>query len=186
MKVFGIDNISGEHRYVSYLPNFTGFNNGQQIRLLIQRTSKHFPHQAQCTILARHRHTGNAVLYQFNPITGKTVAGGHLELNYAIRQATLLQPRDDFLKPLLIFDKFNRLHVFPEQSTRLAHGTYIYAADKETGVVTGYFVEASNEVGHFSGVLREFERARLSFPEIVSRRNVAHQSEWHRQLAKDH
>lgn len=60
--------------------------------------------------------TGNGALYQFNPITGKAINGGITELTYSIRQVSLLQPGNDFLKPILLLDKTNRLHVVPENA----------------------------------------------------------------------
>lgn len=53
-QLFGIDNISGKFHYVTYLPNFTGFNN-EKIQLVVQRTSKHYPHRAQCLVIAKHK-----------------------------------------------------------------------------------------------------------------------------------
>lgn len=54
-QLFGIDNNNGKHHYVKYLPNFTGFENDQTMQLIVQRTSKHFPHPAQCSIIARNK-----------------------------------------------------------------------------------------------------------------------------------
>lgn len=145
-QLFGIDNISGKHHYVTYLPNFAEFNNDQRIKIIVQRTSKHFPHPAQVSILAKHVTTGNGLLYQFNPITGNSINGGVVELNFAVRQVSILQPGADFLQGILLLDNENRLHVVPESMASLAHDTYIYAADKETGIVTGYYVELQDKV----------------------------------------
>lgn len=53
-QLFGIDNISGKQHYVTNLPNFGEFSNGQPMKITVQRTSKHFPHPARCIILAKH------------------------------------------------------------------------------------------------------------------------------------
>lgn len=53
-QLFGIDNISGKHHYVTNLPNFGEFANGQPMKVIVQRTSKHFPYPSRCTILAKH------------------------------------------------------------------------------------------------------------------------------------
>lgn len=56
-------------------------------------------------------------MYQFNPIDGSPVNGGFAELNYPIRQISVLQPGPDFLRGILILDQNNNVHVFPESST---------------------------------------------------------------------
>lgn len=138
--------MSGKYHYVTYLPNFDEFSNKQRIQIVVQRSSKHFPHPAQVTIVAKHTHSGRGLLYQFNPITGKPINAGIIELNYPIRQLSVLQPGTDFLQGILLLDHDNRLHVVPEVAAPLAHGTYIYSADRNTGIVTGYYVELQNKV----------------------------------------
>lgn len=54
-QIFGIDNQSGKHHWVKLLPNFAGFNNDQGIKIVVQRTSGHFPLLAQCSIVARNK-----------------------------------------------------------------------------------------------------------------------------------
>lgn len=56
-------------------------------------------------------------MYQFNPIDGSPVNEGFVELSYPIRQISILQPGSDFLRGILIFDKNNHVHVFPESAT---------------------------------------------------------------------
>lgn len=131
---------------MSYLPNLAEFSNEQRIKIIVQRTSKHFPHPAQVSILAKHALTGHGLLYQFDPIMGTAINGGFVELNYAVRQVSVLQPGTDFLQGILLLDHENGLHVLPESMASMAHGTYIYAADKETGIVTGYYVELQDKV----------------------------------------
>jgi len=52
-KVYGIDNLTGKYHWMTYLKNIIGFNNGNDIKILIQRTSKHFPNPSQCAIIAK-------------------------------------------------------------------------------------------------------------------------------------
>lgn len=52
-KIFGVDNISGKHHWQLYLPNVNGFDNAENMRLIVQRSAKHFPLQPLCTILAK-------------------------------------------------------------------------------------------------------------------------------------
>lgn len=116
-KVFGIDNISGKHHWQLYLNNVEEFANGEQMRLMIQRTSKHFPLQALCTIVAKDKFTGNGVLYRFNPITGAPTEGGLLELKHKIKQLSLLaETENDFVKGILVMDANNNVNVYPEHA----------------------------------------------------------------------
>lgn len=118
-KVFGIDNISGKHHWIQYLPGLTSFNEEQNMKLIIQRTSKHFPHPPQCVILAKDVKTGFATLYQFNPVTGLPLNGGIVNLGYVAQQFSLLhETGPDFLKGLLILDSLNVAHVFPENAAK--------------------------------------------------------------------
>lgn len=52
-KIFGIDNISGKHHWQLYLSDVQNFVNQEPMRLLVQRTSKHFPLQPLCTVVAK-------------------------------------------------------------------------------------------------------------------------------------
>lgn len=116
-KVFGIDNISGRHHWQIYLKNVNEFANGEPMRLLVQRTSKHFPLQALCTIVARDKKTGNGVLYRFNPITGAPAEGGLLQLNHKIKQLSLLaETENDFVKGILVMDANNKVTVYPDHA----------------------------------------------------------------------
>lgn len=54
-KIFGIDNISGKHHWQYFLHNVEHFANDQEMRLLVQRTSKHFPLSALCTVVAKNK-----------------------------------------------------------------------------------------------------------------------------------
>ncbi|XP_075146170.1 ER membrane protein complex subunit 1 isoform X2 [Haematobia irritans] len=141
-KVFGIDNISGNQHWQLYLNNVEEFSNGEQMRLLIQRTSKHFPLQALCMIVAKDKTSGNGVLYRFNPITGQPAEGGLLQLNYQIKQLSMLPETDtDFVKGILIMDRQDNVQVYPEHAKSKANGLYIYTADKSKGSLNGFFVK---------------------------------------------
>lgn len=58
-KIFGIDNIAGKHHWKLYLPHVKGFENAEEMRLIVQRSSKHFPLQPLCTIVAKFAVTFN-------------------------------------------------------------------------------------------------------------------------------
>lgn len=128
------------------LPNFGGFSNDQSIKIVVQRTSGHFPLVAQCSIVARNKVggiyifslfnrqfllksgynfefqlNGNGILYQFNPISGQPVSGnGIVQLPYAIEQmAQLHETRSEFLRGILFLDKQHRPHVVPKEDSSL-------------------------------------------------------------------
>ncbi|XP_033162526.1 ER membrane protein complex subunit 1 isoform X2 [Drosophila mauritiana] len=141
-KIFGIDNVSGKHHWQLYLPNVIGFANDEQMRLIVQRSAKHFPLQPLCTILGKNAVSGNGVLYRFNPITGKVSEGGLVQLDYKIKQLSLLgETEKDFVKGILLLDASNKVHVYPEHATSLADGMYLYTADVKTAELDGYFVK---------------------------------------------
>uniref|UniRef100_A0A1A9Z6J0 ER membrane protein complex subunit 1 n=1 Tax=Glossina pallidipes TaxID=7398 RepID=A0A1A9Z6J0_GLOPL len=145
-KIFGIDNISGKHHWQYFLHNVEHFANDQEMRLLVQRTSKHFPLSALCTVVAKDKLTGNGVLLRFNPITGQTSEGGLLKLTYKIKQLTLLTETDnDFVKGLLIIDAEDRVHVYPEYATKKANGIYMFTAQKDEATLNGFFVQYENK-----------------------------------------
>ncbi|XP_001359799.2 ER membrane protein complex subunit 1 isoform X1 [Drosophila pseudoobscura] len=141
-KIFGIDNISGKHHWQLYLPKVNAFDNAEQMHLIVQRTSKHFPLQPLCAIVAKNSINGNGVLYRFNPITGQATEGGLLHLDFKIKQLSLLaETEKDFVKGILIFDASNQVHVYPQHATPLADGMYLYTADVKSAQLEGYFVK---------------------------------------------
>ncbi|XP_052901465.1 ER membrane protein complex subunit 1 [Anopheles moucheti] len=143
-KIFGIDNVSGKHHWIRYLPTFTGFGNKQPMKLLVQRTSRFYPLPAQCVILGREKSdTKKALLYVFNPITGQPVAGGGLiELPYRVQQVALLhQTGADFLKGILLLDYDNNAHVVPESLAVHAHNFYLFTTDQRMAQMRGFLVQ---------------------------------------------
>ncbi|XP_011198452.2 ER membrane protein complex subunit 1 isoform X1 [Bactrocera dorsalis] len=146
-KIFGIDNISGKHHWQLYLSDIQNFVNQEPMRLLVQRTSKHFPLQPLCTVVAKEKLTGNGVLFRFNPINGKPAEGGLLKLNYKIKQLTLLaESEKDSIKGLLLLDGQNNVAVYPQYVQEMAHGMYLFTADKSTAVLDGFFVQYADNV----------------------------------------
>lgn len=147
-KLFGIDNQSGTAHWARVLPQFGGFGADQPMQIHVQRSSGHFPLAARCTVLARHRQTGNGLLYQFDPISGQPHAGvgdGLVQLPYAVRQATLVPHvrAGDFVRALVLLDRQNGAHVVPADAGAQADGLYVYAADTETGVISGFHVRST-------------------------------------------
>lgn len=76
--------------------------------------------------------------------------GGVITLDYKIQQVSLLHDTEsDFLKGLLLLDHQNQVHVIPEKASKLAHKMYLYTADKNKGILSGFFVEY-NKVDMFT------------------------------------
>ncbi|XP_054745972.1 ER membrane protein complex subunit 1 isoform X1 [Anastrepha obliqua] len=141
-KIFGIDNINGKHHWQQYLRDVENFVNQEPMRLLVQRTSKHFPLQPLCTVVAKDKSTGNGMLFRFNPINGKHSEGGLLKLNYKIKQLTLLaESEKDSIKGLLLLDSQNNVAVYPQYVQEMAHGMYLFTADKATATLDGFYVQ---------------------------------------------
>lgn len=143
-KLFGIDNVSGKQHWVRVLKNFNGFSNNQEMKLLVQRTSKYYPLPAQCAIIARDKTTGNGLLYQFNPLSGQPIDNdnGIVTMNFKIKQASLLQEQgDNFLRGILIIDDKNEVHVFPSSSLKQVDGFFLYFVDKIKGTLTGQLLQ---------------------------------------------
>uniref|UniRef100_A0A2M3Z3W4 ER membrane protein complex subunit 1 n=1 Tax=Anopheles braziliensis TaxID=58242 RepID=A0A2M3Z3W4_9DIPT len=142
-KVFGIDNVSGKHHWIRYLPSFVGFANGVPMKLVVQRTSRFYPLPAQCVIVGRDRTSLNGLLYIFNPITGQPVQGGGvMELPYSVSQISLLHKTGpDFLKALLLLDDKNVAHVVPETLEVYADNFYMFTANHQTGQMNGFHVQ---------------------------------------------
>jgi len=60
------------------------------------------------------------VLYRFNPITGKAAEGGLIQLDYKIKQLSLLaETEKDFVKGILLLDASNKVHVYPQHASSL-------------------------------------------------------------------
>lgn len=92
-------------------------------------------------------------MYQFNPISGQSINGGVITLDYKIQQVSLLHDTEsDFLQALLLLDHQNQVHTIPEKAAKLAHRMYLYTADKNTGSLSGYFVEYNNKVDGGMGI----------------------------------
>lgn len=141
-KIFGIDNISSKKHWMQYLPALGNFENEQTMRLVVQRTSKHFPLQAMCAVVARNTNSGNGVIFSFNPITGKPTKDGLTLLNYQIKQMSMLrESENDFIKGILLLDKDNNVHVVPPTAKAMADGMYIFTADKPSAELNGYLVK---------------------------------------------
>jgi ER membrane protein complex subunit 1 len=146
-KLFGIDSVSGKQHWVRVLSDFKEFGNGQNMNLLVQRTSKYYPLSAQCAVIARQKSSENGILYQFNPISGQPVNGGVIKLPYKLQQVSLLpKSGENFLRGILFIDENTQVHVLPETSLTLADEFFFYVVNKNTGSISGYQIQYENKV----------------------------------------
>uniref|UniRef100_A0A452UY34 ER membrane protein complex subunit 1 n=1 Tax=Ursus maritimus TaxID=29073 RepID=A0A452UY34_URSMA len=101
-KLFGIESSSGTILWKQYLPNVKP---DSSFKLMVQRTTAHFPHPPQCTLLVKDKETGMSSLYVFNPIFGKWSQVAPPVLKRPILQSLLLPIMDqDYAKVLLLID----------------------------------------------------------------------------------
>ncbi|XP_053546268.1 ER membrane protein complex subunit 1 [Bombina bombina] len=140
-KLFGIESSSGSILWKFYLQ---GVNRGASFKLLVQRTTAHFPHPPQCTLLVKDKGTGMSSLYVFNPIFGKLSQLTPPPLHRPILQSLILPIMDnDYAKVLLLLDDQHKVLTFPatkyvlQQLQELAPTIFFYLVDAEKGKLTG-------------------------------------------------
>ncbi|XP_077289149.1 ER membrane protein complex subunit 1 isoform X2 [Arctopsyche grandis] len=150
-KVFAIDNLSGNIIWKRYIPFLSSFNGRTPdadnfVILYIQRTTRHLPYDPQCSIIARHKLTGEGIIFMFNPITGAALDLGVANLGYRIKQTLLLnQMNSESLKGLVIMDENEGIHVYPPSCSANIGNTYMFVADPNTAVVQGYVLRNEDE-----------------------------------------
>ncbi|XP_055680073.1 ER membrane protein complex subunit 1 isoform X2 [Lutzomyia longipalpis] len=145
-KLFGIDNISGKVHWQKFLVEIDHFTESQPMKLLVQRTAKHFPHPPQFAVVGKQKNSRNGVIYQFNPVSGEPIQGGIIRLEYGIQQLMVLNEAEsgNFLRAILILDEKNRAHVLPESEKIQANGMFLFTVKTE-GEVSGYHIHATNK-----------------------------------------
>nr|XP_040143935.1 ER membrane protein complex subunit 1 isoform X9 [Ictidomys tridecemlineatus] len=141
-KLFGIESSSGTILWKQYLPNVKP---DSSFKLMVQRTTAHFPHPPQCTLLVKDKETGMSSLYVFNPIFGKWSQVAPPVLKRPILQSLLLPVMDqDYAKVLLLIDDEYKVTAFPatrnvlRQLHELAPSIFFYLVDAEQGRLSGY------------------------------------------------
>ncbi|XP_050012736.1 ER membrane protein complex subunit 1 isoform X1 [Alexandromys fortis] len=141
-KLFGIESSSGTILWKQYLPNVKP---DSSFKLLVQRTTAHFPHPPQCTLLVKDKETGMSSLFVFNPIFGKWSQVAPPVLKRPILQSLLLPVMDqDYAKVLLLVDDEYKVTAFPatrnvlRQLHELAPSIFFYLVDAEQGRLSGY------------------------------------------------
>uniref|UniRef100_A0A8C5U4P8 ER membrane protein complex subunit 1 n=1 Tax=Malurus cyaneus samueli TaxID=2593467 RepID=A0A8C5U4P8_9PASS len=141
-KLFGIESSSGTILWKQYLRNVKP---GSSFKLMVQRTTAHFPHPPQCTLLVKDKETKMSFLYVFNPIFGKKSQVAPPILKRPILQTLLLPIMDqDYAKVLLLIDDEYKVTPFPatknvlRQLEEIAHSIYFYLVDAEQGKLSGF------------------------------------------------
>ncbi|KAA0707045.1 ER membrane protein complex subunit 1 [Triplophysa tibetana] len=141
-KLFGIDSKSGTILWRHYLENIQP---NSAFKLMVQRTTAHFPHPPQCTLLIKDKDTGLASLHVFNPIFGKKSHSSVPALPRPILQTILLPIIDqDYAKVLLIIDDQYKVTAFPstknilQQLQDTASSIFFYLVDSSQGKLSGF------------------------------------------------
>ncbi|MBV96583.1 ER membrane protein complex subunit 1, partial [Eschrichtius robustus] len=146
-KLFGIESSSGTILWKQYLPSVKP---DSSFKLMVQRTTAHFPHPPQCTLLVKDKETGMSSLYVFNPIFGKWSQVAPPVLKRPILQSLLLPIMDqDYAKVLLLIDDEYKVTAFPatrnvlRQLHELAPSIFFYLVDADQGRLCGYRLRKS-------------------------------------------
>ncbi|XP_078001773.1 ER membrane protein complex subunit 1 isoform X2 [Phascolarctos cinereus] len=141
-KLFGIESSSGTILWRQYLSNISP---DSSFKLMVQRTTAHFPHPPQCILLVKDKKTGRTSLYVFNPIFGKWSQVAPPVLKRPILQALLLPIMDqDYAKALLLIDDEYKVTAFPasrnvlRQLQEMAPSIFFYLVDSERGRLSGF------------------------------------------------
>ncbi|OXB77273.1 UNVERIFIED_CONTAM: hypothetical protein H355_002265 [Colinus virginianus] len=141
-KLFGIESSSGTILWKQYLRNVRP---GASFKLMVQRTTAHFPHPPQCTLLVKDKETKESFLYVFNPIFGKRSQVAPPALKRPVLQTLLLPIMDqDYAKVLLLIDDEYKVTAFPatknvlRQLEEMAHSIFFYLVDAEQGKLSGF------------------------------------------------
>ncbi|OXB64397.1 hypothetical protein ASZ78_009980 [Callipepla squamata] len=141
-KLFGIESSSGTILWKQYLRNVRP---GASFKLMVQRTTAHFPHPPQCTLLVKDKETKQSFLYVFNPIFGKRSQVAPPALKRPVLQTLLLPIMDqDYAKVLLLIDDEYKVTAFPatknvlRQLEEMAHSIFFYLVDAEQGKLSGF------------------------------------------------
>ncbi|TKS77349.1 ER membrane protein complex subunit 1 [Collichthys lucidus] len=148
-KLFGIDSKTGSILWKHYLDNVPS---NAAFKLMVQRTTAHFPHPPQCTLLIKDKDTGLATLHVFNPIFGKKSHITPPALPQPILQSLLLPLMDqDYAKVLLLVDDQYKVSAFPstknvlQQLQEMASSIFFYLVDSSQGRLSGYRLRTASE-----------------------------------------
>ncbi|XP_051786838.1 ER membrane protein complex subunit 1 isoform X1 [Erpetoichthys calabaricus] len=141
-KLFGMESSSGTILWKHYLP---GIHRTASLKLVVQRTTAHFPHPPQCTLLIKNKESGLTTLHVFNPIFGRKSHIVPPVLNRPVLQSLLLPVMDqDYAKVLLLIDDEYKVTAFPssknvlQQLQAIASSIFFCLVDAEQGKLSGF------------------------------------------------
>lgn len=141
-KLYGIESSSGTILWKQYLQNV---KSGSSFKLVVQRTTAHFPHPPQCTLLIKDKESGLSSIYVFNPIFGKQSHVVPPVLHHPVLQSLLLPIMDqDYAKVLLVIDDKYKVTSFPsskyvlQQLQELAPSIFFHLVDIIQGKLCGF------------------------------------------------
>lgn len=151
-KIYGMENDNGDIIWQHHLKDVKLFSalETPYVPVFLQRTSRHLPYPAICTLLFKQKGTEKTALYAFNPITGQPLFGGLNVYNFHVKQ-TLLLPKEneEFIKSLLLITDSDGVEAFPPETMQdvldFHQDLYVYASDVETGDLTGFNLVKSNQ-----------------------------------------
>ncbi|RWS12912.1 hypothetical protein B4U79_03879 [Dinothrombium tinctorium] len=179
-KLFGIDTLSGKIVWSVFdtdLRNSLRLNPPKKLSIFVQRTTAHFPYSAKCTIVSK-----DGLILSFNPITGQIE--DKKQLNTQVKQTMLLYHVDNtYLKGILILDKDNFVHLYPETTNQVLNkhkDTYfIVVGEEKTGLLEGYGFNAFSDENRkanrvWSLTLPTSESSSKSRLQIVFKRHGEH------------
>ncbi|KAL4646018.1 ER membrane protein complex subunit 1 isoform X3 [Arapaima gigas] len=149
-KLFGIDSKSGTVLWKHYLHDVQP---NSVFKLMVQRTTAHFPHPPQCTLLIKDKETGLATLHVFNPIFGKKSHVTPPALSRPVLQSLLLPLMDqDYSKVLLLIDDEYKVTAFPstkhvlQQLQEMASSIFFFLVDSSQGRLSGFRLRKAREL----------------------------------------
>ena len=155
-KVFGLHSSNGQIIWSFYLKNSISFETTNDKKkfmpLFVQRTAAHYPYNAQCVIISKLKNDDSkTIITFFNPLNGEKLKehqNDDLILDFKIKQVYLANiANNHFLKPLIILDSQNKVHILPKTSQELISKSKkpysVYTADKNS--LTGYCVSVSRK-----------------------------------------
>lgn len=179
-KVFGIyTSANGRILWSFYLKNtkpfvLDNFKNKASVPMFLQRTAAHFPHEPQCVLISKVKTDQGlkSFVYYFNPLTGQASKDFPKEgvvLDYQIKQAFISNTADKkFVKPLVLLDADNKLHVLPEKASdqltsKSTKPNIVYVTSSENDkntLLVGYSMKYSDKV-----ILKLIKKKNLNEPE---------------------
>lgn len=150
-KLFALDTLTGSIIWSYRLPNVKAFNimDSNKVLLFVQRSARYAPLPAQCMLIVEDSITGNAVVFQFDPISGYSQFGIE-RLNYKLAQAVLLPYEDENnLKPILIISSSYDTYTYPKSAKSLVYKyrskIYVSLIEHSSSSLKGFTLVNSNQ-----------------------------------------